>query len=216
MRSIEIYRAFGNIDDALLEAGEAFGGASPGAAGSSCGNRGAYGARPLRYAGRWLRRHSGLAAALAVCIAVGAFAVFGGEMLRMGAEAPASVSSSVSSEEGEAASETPMYSNSVAESALDDGGGGKSVDAEDMEQPQAMVSGDPENSGIAGGFSFGGIKYEAVYDDVYRLGEVIEGENIDNASLYRVEGYEPEDMLALYDPESDLAVFYRAVPAEEQ
>jgi len=65
-------------------------------------------------------------------------------------------------------------------------------------------------------FSFKGISYEAVYDDVYRTGEALEGAEpiAEGFSLYSVEGFEESEMLALYNRETGLAVFYRAVQQE--
>jgi len=233
VKSIDIYRAFGNIDDALLEMSEELGEASfteirtePARV---SGGREAV--KPsLRNAGKWLRRHSGLIAAFAVCIAVGAFAVFGGGMHRAGSSssqnaAPAAAESAPAI--AAAPAEAPMEaSNSMvapssagAEESLpesadaysyntttqDNKAAGSDSKAADRDGAEAFYGALEEIDEI----NLNGVVYKAVFDDVYRLGEAL-GDEYQGYQLYAVDGYEESEMLALYDPETDLAQFFLA------
>jgi hypothetical protein len=232
VKSIDIYRAFGNIDDALLEMSEALGEASfkeVSVAPSASRSGHASGKTVLQDAGRWLRRHSGLVALLAVCIAVGSFVHFGGGLWKAGssgsqsapatpasapalaaapAEAPAAASNSMAGPSAEAADEeaSPESVDSSANTTADAYG------SEINESKFANTDG----AGYAyalldeiGEISYNGVVYKAVFDDVYRLGEAL-GEEYQGYPMYSVEGYEESEMLALYDAETYMVQFFQA------
>lgn len=226
MKSMDLYRAFGGIDDALLEQSEALGEASFKEV--RTGNR-------LHGAGQWIRRHGSLVALLAVCVAVGSFLTFGGG-IRMGgssksaaaptapasapalASAPAAPAPSAASAESVPAEENNML---TAESPAATSGNYAS-DSTAPEEPetsscskqadQFAYSGNNNESldaGVIESLEYGGRHYTAVYDGVYKIGEAL-GEEYTGYPLYSVEGYNTEEMIALYDEAGNSAAFFRA------
>ena len=226
MKSMDLYRAFGGIDDALLEQSEALGEASFKEV--RTGNR-------LHGAGQWIRRHGSLVALLAVCVAVGSFLTFGGG-IRMGgssksaaapstpasapalASAPAAPAPSAASAESVPAEENNMLTaESPAATA-----GNYALDSAAPEEPetssgskqadQFAYSGNNNESlgaGVIESLEYGGRHYTAVYDDVYKIGEAL-GEEYIGYPLYSVEGYNTEEMIALFDEAGNFAAFFRA------
>ncbi|MBR6351421.1 MAG: hypothetical protein IKR93_03760 [Firmicutes bacterium] len=226
MKSMDLYRAFGGIDDALLEQSEALGEAS--FKDVRTGNR-------LHGAGQWIRRHGSLVALLAVCVAVGSFLTFGGG-IRMGgssksaaapstpasapalASAPAAPAPSAASAESVPAEENNMLtaespaatagnyaSDSAAPEEPETSSGSKQAD-------QFAYSGNNNESldaGVIESLEYGGRHYTAVYDEVYKIGEAL-GEEYTGYPLYSVEGYNTEEMIALYDEAGNIAAFFRA------
>ena len=226
MKSMDLYRAFGGIDDALLEQSEALGEASFKEV--RTGNR-------LHGAGQWIRRHGSLVALLAVCVAVGSFLTFGGG-IRMGgssksaaapstpasapalASAPAAPAPSAASAESVPAEENNMLtaespaatagnyaSDSAAPEEPETSSGSKQAD-------QFAYSGNNNKSldeGVIESLEYGGRHYTAVYDEVYKIGEAL-GEEYTGYPLYSVEGYNTEEMIALYDEAGNSAAFFRA------
>ena len=226
MKSMDLYRAFGGIDDALLEQSEALGEASFKEV--RTGNR-------LHGAGQWIRRHGSLVALLAVCVAVGSFLTFGGG-IRMGgssksaaapsspasapalASAPAAPAPSAASAESVPAEENNILtaespaatagnyaSDSTAPEEPETSSGSKQAD-------QFAYSGNNNESldaGVIESLEYGGRHYTAVYDEVYKIGEAL-GEEYTGYPLYSVEGYNTEEMIALYDEAGNFAAFFRA------
>ena len=238
MNSIDLYRAFCNIDDALLEASETLGEASfaevhaanGGAVKAPRRSETAPGNKVLQNAGRWLRRHSGLVAALAVCIAVGAFVSFGGGLWKAGSSgpkmAPATPASapalSAAPAEAPAAESNSMPGPSAA--AADEEAAPESAEAFIAEAPAEGVdtAANENKSTVTDGAGLGfanlevieeinynDIVYKAVFDDVYRLGDAL-GEEYQGYPLYAVDGFDTSEMLALFDEEAAAAQFFRA------
>ena len=236
MKSMDLYRAFGGIDDALLEQSEALGEASFKEV--RTGNR-------LHGAGQWIRRHGSLVALLAVCVAVGSFLTFGGG-IRMGgsSKSAAAPSTPASAPALASAPAQPSGSSSAPAAPAPSAASAESVPAEEnnmltAESPAATAGNyasdsaapeEPETSsgskqadqfaysgnnnksldeGVIESLEYGGRHYTAVYDEVYKIGEAL-GEEYTGYPLYSVEGYNTEEMIALYDEAGNFAAFFRA------
>ena len=237
MKSMDLYRAFGGIDDALLEQSEAFGEASFKEVRVDKPAKG-----NAKRGGNWFRKYGSLVALLAVCLAVGSFVKFGGGAQKMKYETPAAASSApaMASEPAEApAAPMPSAASYTMDVAAEESPEVPKTE-EGIELNSSKAAGTPSNGveeydgpGPEAGtdeiprledIERGGIFYILADDEGYSLGEDL-GEEIDGWKLYAVADpapwhsdyitqQAPEDMLALYDPVTGRTYFYKSVSKE--